>query len=299
MGTEVGSIRILTGNSLGDNVYHLLLQIISIAGRLHFMTDNPIVIIDSGVGGLPYLEQARKYMPDENFTYIADNKNFPYGEKNACQLKEIIQNLIKKIVDKISPKLIVIACNTASVVALSLLREEFGIPFVGVVPAIKPAGEYYENGNIGLLATRKTVEDPYTDKLIENFAATCRVIKYAGIDLVEFVENRYFTSTEEEKIAIVSESSSYFSNFKIDALVLGCTHFVYLKDYFKKALGDSVDIIDSVDGVSRQILNVIETESLVSLNKNRDIFYLTGSKAAKKGYSVFAEKFGLEWGGNL
>ena len=141
------------------------------------MADDPIVFIDSGVGGLPYLEKARIYMPGENLVYVADNKNFPYGEKSAGQLKSIILMLIRKIVDKISPKLIVIACNTASVVALSLLREEFGIPFVGVVPAIKPAGEYSENGKIGLLATRKTVEDPYTDTLINEFASSCRVEK--------------------------------------------------------------------------------------------------------------------------
>ena len=263
------------------------------------MTENPIVFYDSGVGGLPYLESARKYLPGENFVYIADNENFPYGEKAASQLKNIILKLIRNIIDKISPKLIVIACNTASVVALSTLREEFGIPFIGVVPAIKPAGEYSGNGNIGLLATRKTVDDPYTDTLIEKFASTCRVEKYAGIDLVEFVENRYFTSTENDKMEIVSKASEYFINSNIDALVLGCTHFVHLRNYFEKALGSSVDIIDSREGVSRQILRVIENESIKPKDKSKDLFFISSSKIDQSNYLQFAEKFDLSWGGKL
>ena len=263
------------------------------------MADDPIVFIDSGVGGLPYLKMARIYMPGENFVYVADNKNFPYGEKNANMLKDIILELIQTIVDKISPKLVVIACNTASVVALSLLREKFGIPFVGVVPAIKPAGEYSKNGSIGLLATRKTVDDPYTDTLINEFASNSSVEKYAGIDLVEFVENNYFTSTEEDKMKAVSMASEYFTNCKIDSLVLGCTHFIYLLDYFNKSLDSSVDIIDSREGVCKQILRIIENESLVSRNKTEDVFYMTGGKLDQSNYLKFAEEFGLVWGGSL
>ncbi|MCK5198427.1 MAG: glutamate racemase [Spirochaetales bacterium] len=263
------------------------------------MADDPIVFIDSGVGGLPYLKMARIYMPGENFVYVADNKNFPYGEKNANMLKEIILELIQNIVDKISPKLVVIAWNTASVVALSLLREKFGIPFVGVVPAIKPAGKISENGSIGLLATRKTVDDPYTDTLIEQFASTCRVEKYAGIDLVEFVENSYFTSTENDKMVIVSKAWEYFINCKIDALVLGCTHFVYLKDHFNRSLGSSVDIIDSQEGVSKQILRIIQRESLQSNNKTKDLFFITGSKFDQSNYLQFADEYGLLLEGRL
>ncbi len=263
------------------------------------MADEPIVFIDSGVGGLPYLRMVREYMPGENLVYVADNKNFPYGEKQAHELQGIILKLIQNIVDKISPKLVVIACNTASVVALSLLRAKFGIPFVGVVPAIKPAGEYSKNGSIGLLATRKTVEDPYTDTLINDFASTSRVEKYAGVDLVEFVETSYFSSTEEAKMKVVSESVEYFNSRNINSLVLGCTHFVYLVDYFKKSLGGSVDIIDSREGVSKQIQRIIRSESLVSANKTTDIFYITGSETNQSNYLKFAGEFDLEWGGIL
>ncbi|MCK5153135.1 MAG: glutamate racemase [Spirochaetales bacterium] len=263
------------------------------------MSDNPIVFIDSGVGGLPYLKMAKQSLPEKNFVYVADNKNFPYGEKHSLELKKIIIKLIQNIVEKIDPGLIVIACNTASVVALSTLRDKFGIPFVGVVPAIKPAGEYSGNGNIGLLATRKTVEDPYTDKLIKNFASGCNVKKYAGIDLVEFVEKKYLTSSEEEILKVVSDASGFFLDNRIDSLVLGCTHFVYLVDYFKQTLGSSVDIIDSREGVVNQIIRLIKNDKLLSATKNKDVFYMTGSQAEKSNYIKFAEEFNLLWGGNL
>ncbi len=266
------------------------------------MSDNPIVFIDSGVGGLPYLEMARNYLPEENYTYVADTGNFPYGEKDATALQIIILELITDIVNRISPKLIVVACNTASVVALPLLRDRFGIPFVGVVPAIKPAAEFAavnRNGGIGLLATRKTIEDPYTDTLIEDYASSVRVDKYAGINLVDFVEHNFITSTDEEKMEVISESAEYFSRLEIDSLVLGCTHFIYLEEYFRRHLGSSVAVIDSRKGVSRQIKKIIKTEGLVSDNKKRDIFYVTCGKGEQLNYQRFAEKFSLEWGGVL
>lgn len=263
------------------------------------MSDNPIVFIDSGVGGLPYLKLAKEVLPDKNFVYVADNKNFPYGEKDSLDLTKIIIKLIKKIVDRIDPELIVIACNTASVVALSTLREKFGIPFVGVVPAIKPAVEYSGNGIIGLLATRKTVEDPYTDNLIKNFASECIVKKYAGIDMVEFVEKKYLTSSDKDKMQIVSQASAYFTKNKIDSLVLGCTHFIYLIDCFRETLGSSVDIIDSRDGVVRQIMRLIKRVKPGQYEKNKDFFYVTDSQVENTNYMKFADKFDLLWGGNL
>ena len=271
------------------------------------MSDKPIVFIDSGVGGLPYLKKAKEFLPKEKFIYVADNKNFPYGEKDSAELTDIIIRLIESIVDIIDPKLIVIACNTASVVALSPLRKKFGIPFVGVVPAIKPAGEYVVNGTIGLLATTKTVTDPYTDDLINQFASTSRVEKYAGIDLVDFVENNFFTSTEKEKMGVVSQASKYFNNLKIDALVLGCTHFVYLKEYFKKSISGNIDIIDSIEGVCQQIIRIIKEESkksdsgLMNIfeDKKNDLFYITGNQFDSSKYQKYSKEFGLTWVGKL
>ena len=271
------------------------------------MAYNPIVFIDSGVGGLPYLETAKKLMPGEQFVYVADTGNFPYGEKSAEELTKIILILISNIVLKIDPKLIVIACNTASVVALSTLREKFGIPFVGVVPAVKPACRYSVNGKIGLIATRKTIDDPYTGELISHFAANCKVEKFAAVDLVEFVEKKFFSSNHDEKMSVVSKASKIFKNKDIDSLVLGCTHFVHLRDSFKEYFGKSVDIIDSVTGVCSQISRIIQENSNNFPSNNVkssedsivDKFYITGDSGGKSEYLKFAAKFFLDWGGEI
>jgi glutamate racemase len=263
------------------------------------MSQKSIVFFDSGVGGLPYLKRAKQYMAGENFIYVADVENFPYGEKSANELRKIIHELTKNIIKKINPKLIVIACNTASVVALSTLREEFGIPFVGVVPAIKPAGENKPEGSIGLLATRKTIEEPYTDNLIDQFAAGSRVEKYAGIDLVDFVENRFLDAPEEERLNIVADASNYFSNKNISTIVLGCTHFVYLKNYFEEYFDQSVKIIDSVEGVCQQIKRLIDFENPELNISLKDRFFVTSNKIDEPKYLKFAEQFNLTWSGLL
>ena len=131
----------------------------------HCLDHRPVVVFDSGVGGLPYLQRLREFLPDETFSYVADTANFPYGEKSTAELNDIVHRQMERLIHRIVPKLVVVACNTASVVALSELRAAFGLPFVGVVPAVKPAAETTENKRIGLIATRKTVEDPYTDML--------------------------------------------------------------------------------------------------------------------------------------
>ncbi len=271
------------------------------------MADNPIVFIDSGVGGLPYLETAKRLMKEEQFVYVSDTENFPYGEKTADEIKKIILLLIKKIVSRMTPKLIVIACNTASVVALSLLREEFGIPFVGVVPAVKPGCRNSTNGIIGLIATRKTVEDPYTEELITHFASKCTVEKFPAVDLVEFVEKKFFITTPEEKLLIVSKASVFLKDRNIDTLVLGCTHFVHLKTYFKKYFGSSVNVIDSVEGVCSQISRIIKdnpgksnlTNVKSGIISGMDKFYITDNSAYKSEYLKFAAKFNLDWGGKI
>ena len=271
------------------------------------MAYNPIVFIDSGVGGLPYLETTKKLMPAEQFVYVADTANFPYGEKTADELTKIILLLISNIVTKIDPKLIVIACNTASVVALSTLREKFGIPFVGVVPAIKPACRYSKNGKIGLIATRKTIEDPYTGELLLHFASNCNVEKFAAVDLVEFVEKKFFSSSNDEKMTVVSKASKVFMNKDIDSLVLGCTHFVHLKGCFEEYFGKSVHVIDSVEGVCSQISRIIKENSNNAAFNNVisgkdtviDKFYITGSSVEKSEYLKFAAKFFLDWGGEI
>ena len=147
-----------------------------------------VAFFDSGIGGIPYLIHLKNIKPDLNYVYLADNANFPYGIKTGETIKEIVLSAIERFIKKTTPDVIVIACNTATVVTLPYLREKFSVPFVGVVPAVKPAALMSENKRIGLFATNKTVSDSYTDNLISQFAGNCEVYKNADSNIVSFIE---------------------------------------------------------------------------------------------------------------
>lgn len=268
------------------------------------MNKRPIAVFDSGVGGLPYLEYLRNYTPNESFVYLADRENFPYGEKNDRQLRSIIIQSVGKFIQLTNPKLMIIACNTASVVALSELRRQFNIPFIGVVPAVKPAAEHSKKRSIGILATRRTVKEPYTENLIHRFAADCRVVRYAGAEIVELVENNFFTSSQDEKTEVLHTAVDFFQSVGVDALVVGCTHFIFVEGLLHTMLKGTTEIIDSREGVAKQTLRVMKKNGLHEPCENggRGQFFVSGkdiSEKDNKRYSRFAGMFELEWSGLL
>jgi glutamate racemase len=121
------------------------------------MTPDPIAFLDSGVGGLPYLAHTRRLLPGERYVYVADRENFPYGEKESARIVDAALSLTERLVAREHPRLVVVACNTMSVIALPMLRARFSLPFVGVVPAVKPAASLSRRRRVGVLATRQTV----------------------------------------------------------------------------------------------------------------------------------------------
>lgn len=291
------------------------------------MNDRPIAVFDSGVGGLPYLERLKKYAPNESFVYFADRGNFPYGEQDDAVLRNIIVQSVGKFIEATNPKLMLIACNTASVVALEELRRRYDIPFIGVVPAVKPAAELSKRRAIGVLATRRTVEDPYTENLISRFAADCKVVRYAGVEIVQLVELDYFSSSLEEKEGILKPAVDFFTSRAVDALVVGCTHFIFVEELLHNMLKGSVEIIDSREGVAQQALRIMEEAHLFRDTKmgsdtsdNPDTDPDTSASASAHNrtgvsrlfvsgkslslsengrYQRFSEMFELEWSGRL
>ena len=260
------------------------------------MSENPIIFIDSGIGGLPYLSWIKEKLPDESFIYIADRENFPYGIKEKAQLLEILMQLIFRIDNKYKPKMAVIACNTASVISLSHLRKNFSIPFVGVVPAIKPAALKSDKKRIGLMASNRTIEDEYTGNLIEKFASECLVFRFAGTEIIDFIENSLYKSSESEIERILTPAVNFFKENNVDKVVLGCTHFIFLENILKKMLGKNVELVDSREGVGKQIIRVIEENGLKSVRKNKDLFIITGEEnriSENKNYNWISEKYGL------
>ena len=219
-------------------------------------TDQPIGFVDSGIGGLPYLQRARELLPDERFVYLADRRHFPYGGKSRGAIREIVMSAVAELVTAARPKMVVVACNTASVVSLSELRTTFSIPFVGVVPAIKPAGAAAPDGRIGVLATERTVEDPYVSSLIREFAPNSGLVLVPAGELVEIIESRLTVAPRKELLGILEKSAQQLIAESVDVVVLGCTHFIHIRDELSELLGHTVPVLDSVEGVARQIVRV-------------------------------------------
>lgn len=261
------------------------------------MNNRPILFFDSGIGGLPYLSHLKDLLACEDFIYVADTKNFPYGEKKSEDLRNIILNTVNSIVKKFNPKAVVIACNTASVTALKQLREIVEVPVVGVVPAIKTASLKTENNKIAILATKRTVEGKYLDNLINEFSSGKDVYKVGASNIVNFVEYDYYNSSKEDIAEYISKSVTELKHTSVDSVVLGCTHFIHVADEIKEALGDNVLVIDSREGVSRQVRRVIELNSGDVIGQG--YFYMTKEMDNVSSYKYLCEKAGLKFEGEI
>jgi len=250
------------------------------------MSNRPIAFFDSGLGGVPYYEWAARELPAERFVYLADTRHFPYGEKSPELVREIVIEQIGNLIQATDPKVVVIACNTASVIALDALRAHFTVPILGTVPAIKPAALITRNRKIAVFATERTVKDQYTEQLVRDFAADCVVERVAASQLVGFVERRLFAASPDERSEVVARAVEPLKAAGVDTVVLGCTHFVYLADDISRALGENVRVLDSREGVGRQLIRTLQTRGLVNsadpasraaqADRSRCCFYVSG-----------------------
>ncbi len=202
-----------------------------------------------------------KQHPEYSCEYLADTEHFPYGTKTKTEIITLAKNSVNKAISLYDPKVIVLACNTMTVSALEALRKTFALPFVGTVPAIKLASKLSKNRRIGLLATKQTCSSSYTKKLIQDFASDCELFNRVDTELIDFIENKY--TKNQASLADVQKaiapSVAYFLESKVDVMILGCTHFVHLFDYFTDALGKNVKVVDSREGVVNQAMRLIKT----------------------------------------
>ncbi|MDR2786017.1 MAG: glutamate racemase [Treponema sp.] len=223
-----------------------------------------VLFLDSGIGGLPYCQQFMLRNPDVPVIYAADCANFPYGTKSKETLEKILEELVRGLDAFFGLRLAVLACNTASVSALTLLRERFpGIRWVGTVPAVKPAVNASRKRHIGVLGTARTIADPYTEGLLRRYGPDCRLTGIAAPDLVDFVEQGGDSAGLDEQIRQVEPYITGFRGAGADAVVLGCTHFVFLRGAFESLSGagkpeESVRIFDSVGGVVSRAESLLE-----------------------------------------
>ncbi|MEN3971192.1 glutamate racemase [Sphingomicrobium sp. XHP0235] len=223
--------------------------------------DAPLLFFDSGIGGLSILEPTRALLPTAAIVYAADNAAFPYGTRTEAEIAARVPALLGRLVERVRPRLVTIACNTASTIALDHVRAALDVPVVGTVPAIKPAAERSRTRVIGVLGTQATVRQPYVDALASDFAGDCTVLRYGSPTLVELAERR-LSGREISPDEVVTAAQPLFDQpggEKLDTVVLACTHFPLVADWLRAAY-PAVTFIDGGEGIARRIATLTEDQ---------------------------------------
>jgi glutamate racemase len=227
---------------------------------MSILTRNPrLLFIDSGLGGLTVLSAARQAVPEAQIRFIADDAGFPYGLKNEIALIERLIALIEKAAGTFAPDCIVLACNTASTIALEVLRARVPIPFVGTVPAIKPAAALTKSGLVSVLATPGTATREYTRALIEKFGAGARFTLIGAPGLAALAE-AHASGAPVDDAAIAREIAPCFvdeESARTDVIVLGCTHYPLLLEKLEVLAPWPVAWLDPAPAIARRIANVL------------------------------------------
>ncbi len=253
-----------------------------------------IAFYDSGVGGLPYFKRAKELIPGASFSYLADSANFPLGDKPRDVVASLVKESVRRLMEASSPDLVVVACNTASVMALDELRSSWpGFPFVGTVPAVKPAVAATRSGKVAVIATARTAESPYMADLIARFAEDKEVFPVAAPTWAEFVETRWLSSGPEERKAAVEPVIAPLRERGVDVYVLACTHFLYLAEDVAAAAGKGSLVIDSSDGVAKRVADLMGSVERRGGGGESGLW----SSAPAPRVADFAAHFGLEYRG--
>lgn len=260
-----------------------------------------IAIFDSGVGGLSIYQQVKARLPNFDYVFVSDNLAFPYGEKPERELIERVQHVMLQIIQQFHPDLVVVACNTASTVVLPLLRATHSTPVVGVVPAIKPAALASQTRHIGLLATPATVKRRYTDQLIAEFAADCKITRVGSRELVEVAEQKLRGNPVD--LGLIEQILEPFLDAgDCDTLVLACTHFPLLNNEIElifKARNHPIKLIDSGVGIANRVASLLAEQAagLDGQSTSRAVF--TRELGAQFGFTQNLQQMGIAYAGVL
>jgi glutamate racemase len=214
----------------------------------------PVLFFDSGVGGLSVLGPTRALLRHAPIIYAADSAAFPYGTRPEEEIATRVPALLGRLVERYRPRLAVIACNTASTIALGHVRAALEIPVVGTVPAIKPAAERSKTRVIGVLGTEATVRQPYVDDLAKRFAADCEVLRHGSAELVQLAEAKLGGQPVDSN-AVLAAVEPLAERSDMDVVVLACTHFPLLADELQKVLPHAAQL-DGGPGIARRIAHL-------------------------------------------
>ena len=238
-----------------------------------------ILVFDSGIGGLSVLREARMLMHDHQFVYVGDDAGFPYGDWDGEALTRRMVGLFETLIEQYQPQLAIVACNTASTLIMPALRERFALPFVGIVPAIKPAAERTASGLITVLATPGTIQRPYTQELVKQFASHRQVTMVGATRLARLAEE-HMQGLPIDTDLLRAEIAPCFvesDGRRTDIITLGCTHYPFLVNEMRKLAPWPVDWLDPAEAVARQARTVLAREALApdTANPSHDIAIMT------------------------
>lgn len=221
---------------------------------------SPILVFDSGVGGLSVLSALREALPQAPVIYAADTAGLPYGEKSEAEIAARVAGLLGRMSERFAPRLICIACNTASTIALGMVRDVLNVPIVGTVPAIKPAAAMTQTGVIGLLGTAATIRQRYVDELEAQFATGKHLLRHAAPALVLAAEEKLRGRVPDPAVfaAAAAGLRAQALGNRIDTIVLACTHFPLVEAELTAAFGPGVRFVDGAAGIARRIAHLVE-----------------------------------------
>ncbi len=224
---------------------------------------SPILLFDSGVGGLSVLAELRAVLPQAPVIYASDQAGLPYGTKSEAQIAARVAGLLGRMSERYRPRLVCIACNTASTIALGMVREVLEVPIVGTVPAIKPAAALTRSGVIGLLGTEATVRQAYVDNLEREFAAGKTLLRHGAAGLVEVAEAKMRGSPVDQAVidSAVEGLRVQPGGDAIDTVVLACTHYPLLRTELSAAFGPEVTQVDGANGIARRIADLTKGQA--------------------------------------
>jgi len=223
----------------------------------------PLLLFDSGLGGLTVLEEVRRLLPRAPVIYAADNGGLPYGTKTEAEVAARVCGLLGRMSERFRPRLICIACNTASTIALGMVRDVLAVPVVGTVPAIKPAAAMTRSDTIGLLGTSATIRQPYVDRLEAEFAHGKRLLRHGADELVGAAEDKLRGVPVDSAVIAraVAGLRDQPGGDAIDTVVLACTHFPLLAEELGAAFGPGVAFVHGAAGIARRIAQLTAGQS--------------------------------------
>lgn len=238
----------------------------------NYAENGPVGIFDSGVGGLSVLQHARQLLPAEHILYVADSAHAPYGCKDERYIEQRSRVITEYLLAQ-GVKVIVIACNTATASIIEKFRQQYGIPFIGVEPGIKPAIALTRNNNIGVMATAGTLASERYSDLCQRLSANINLYNQSCPGLADQVEAGLLDAPQT--LELLQKYLSSILQQQVDTIVLGCTHYSFLKLQIEQIISDNIQLVDTSRAIAEQLLRVLELNNLNRQNGLGTVNYLT------------------------